>query len=219
MTGTKMALLPKGEVDFKGIGFVEVIRKLFTSIMKNRLRTSITLLDSLHGLRQGWGTGTATLETNLVQQLAGICHARLFWVLLDVHKVYDLIYQKIFMEVLKGYGIGTKIMRLIQQFWGNQEIVPKAGRFYGPTVQDSESSDPGVSSITYIIWHHGWSSCKGIFYRGMRPVWCTAWAKVVFRWTQHYDICRKLPYCGQKPHMGAKDTDGAHTHVWYVWPA
>ena len=146
-----MALLPKGEVDFKGIGFVEVIRKLFTSIMKNRLRTSITLLDSLHGLRQGWGTGTSTLETNLVQQLAGICHARLFWVLLDVHKVYDLIYQKIFMEVLKGYGIGTKIMRLIQRFWVNQEIVPKAGRFYGPTVQDSESSDPGVSSITYII--------------------------------------------------------------------
>ena len=38
------------------------------------------------------GTGTATLEAKLTQQLAGIANEPLFQVFLDVHKAYGLLY-------------------------------------------------------------------------------------------------------------------------------
>ena len=54
--------------------------------MKNIVRNAITLHDALHGFRQGRGAGTATIEANMAQQLAGIFHEPLFQVLIDVQK-------------------------------------------------------------------------------------------------------------------------------------
>ena len=51
------------------------------------------LHDTLHGSREGRGTGTATsiMETKLEQQLAGLAHEPLFQVFLGVRKAYDLL--------------------------------------------------------------------------------------------------------------------------------
>ena len=48
--------------------------------------SSTNLHDDLHSFRQGQGTREATLEENLEQKLAGICHEPLFQVLLDAWK-------------------------------------------------------------------------------------------------------------------------------------
>ena len=58
LTWTKMVLLTKGGGYYRGIGLVEVTLKLCVSIIKKRLRSSITLHDSLHGFIKGLGTGT-----------------------------------------------------------------------------------------------------------------------------------------------------------------
>ena len=71
---------------FRGIGLVDMIRKFFTSIVNNGLKSAITLNDALHVFRQGWRVGIATLEENLAQKLAGIYHEPLFQVFLDVRK-------------------------------------------------------------------------------------------------------------------------------------
>ena len=42
--------------------------------MNNWIRSSITLHDDLNGFIQGRGTGTKTLEANMYQQLAILCH-------------------------------------------------------------------------------------------------------------------------------------------------
>ena len=64
-------MIPKGEGEFREIGLVEVIWKLQTLILHRRL-LAIKLHDILHGFREGRGTGTATLEAKLLQQLAAM---------------------------------------------------------------------------------------------------------------------------------------------------
>ena len=75
---TTMVLIPKGKGGYKGIGLVETIWKVCTSIVNIWLRSSIVFHDALRGFRQGRGTETAIMEAKLEQQLAGIVHDPLF---------------------------------------------------------------------------------------------------------------------------------------------
>ena len=67
-----MVLIPKRKKEYRGIGLVEVMWKVVAAILHRRLTTAITYHDALHGFRAGRGTGTATLEANLLQKLAAM---------------------------------------------------------------------------------------------------------------------------------------------------
>ena len=69
-TWQAVVLIPKGKGDYHGIGLVVVVWKVVTEILNRRLTASITYHDYLHGFQAGRGTGTATLEAKLLQQLA-----------------------------------------------------------------------------------------------------------------------------------------------------
>ena len=56
-----------------------------------RLTASITFHDFLHGFRAGCGTGTATVEDKLLQQLAALREGVMYVILLDLHKSYDAL--------------------------------------------------------------------------------------------------------------------------------
>ena len=60
-----------------------------------------------------WGTGTAIMEAKLEHQLAGIVHGPLFQVFSDMKKAYDSLDIGICMEILRGYGLGPKLQRLL----------------------------------------------------------------------------------------------------------
>ena len=68
-TWQAVVLIPKGKGDYRGIGLVEVMWKVVAVILNRRLTSSITFHDVLHGFRAGRGTGNATLEAKLLQQL------------------------------------------------------------------------------------------------------------------------------------------------------
>ena len=70
-----MVLLQKGG---GGIGIVEVVFKVFTVVLNLRLNNGVEFYDSLHVFREEHGTGTATLEAKLSQQLARLAHHLLF---------------------------------------------------------------------------------------------------------------------------------------------
>ena len=64
-------LIPKNERGaFHGIGLLESIWKIITSIINHCLVAGIDLHDAHHGFCPGRGTGTAILETKLHMQLA-----------------------------------------------------------------------------------------------------------------------------------------------------
>ena len=62
-----VVLITKGEMDYCGIGLMEVMWKVVAEILNHRLTASITLHDFLHEFRAGCGTGTATLKAKLLQ--------------------------------------------------------------------------------------------------------------------------------------------------------
>ena len=108
-----MVLIPKGKKDYRDIGLVEVMWKL-VAILNRRLTASITFQDFLYGFRKGSGTGTATLEAKLLQQLAALREEVLYVIFLDLHKTYDDLDRSRCLEILEGYGIGPKYRKLLQ---------------------------------------------------------------------------------------------------------
>ena len=102
-----VVLIPKGKGEFRGIGLVEVTWKLMTVILHRRLTTGIQLHDVLHRFWEGRGTGMATLEAKLLQQLAAMREEVLYVIFLDLTKAYDALDRSRSLEILKGYGVGS----------------------------------------------------------------------------------------------------------------
>ena len=88
-TWQAVVLSPKGKKDYRGIGLVDVMWKVVTEILNLRITTSITFHEFLHGFRAGRGTGTTTLKSKLLQQLAALMEEVLYMILLDLHKAYE----------------------------------------------------------------------------------------------------------------------------------
>ena len=114
-----MVFLPKGKGAYLGIGLVEVVWKVCAAVVNFQKKWSMSLHDALHGFRAGRGVGTATLEAELAQQLAGISRKSLFQVFLDVQKAYNPLDRGRCMEILWGYGMGQNMARLIVHQWEN----------------------------------------------------------------------------------------------------
>ena len=124
-----MVLIPKGKGEYWGIRLVEVLWKVCSLVVNCLLKQSIMLHDALYGFREGRGEGTATLEANLKQQLTRLSHDPLFQVFLDVRKVYESPDRVQCLEILRRYGLGQNLSRLLKNYWKRQRVVPKAGKF------------------------------------------------------------------------------------------
>jgi hypothetical protein len=57
-----MVLLPKPDGSSRGIGLLEVLWKILTSIIGGGLKAAISFHDALHGFRPGLGMMTAIIE-------------------------------------------------------------------------------------------------------------------------------------------------------------
>ena len=84
-------MTPMGKMNYCGIGLVELMWKIVAEILNFRITASITFHDFLHGFRAGCGTGTATLEDKLLQQLASLREEVLYVIFMDLHKVYEAL--------------------------------------------------------------------------------------------------------------------------------
>jgi hypothetical protein len=91
MTWSILVLIPKASGDTRGIGLLDTLWKVCSSIINRRLQESISFHESLHGFRRGRGTGTACLEAKLQMQLAHIRSTPLYQVFLDLSKAYDTL--------------------------------------------------------------------------------------------------------------------------------
>ena len=60
-------LILEGGSEFLGVGLVEVLWKMLVVILNRRLRAAITLHKVLCGFQVSRGTGTASLDSKLLQ--------------------------------------------------------------------------------------------------------------------------------------------------------
>ena len=126
-----VVLIPKGKGEYRGIGLVEVTWKVVAVILHRRLTKGITFHDALHGFREGRGTGTATLDAKLLQQLASMREEVLYVIFLDLTKAYDALDRLRSLEILKGYGVGDRVRRLLREYWDRTTMGARAGGYYG----------------------------------------------------------------------------------------
>ena len=72
-------------------------------------------------------TGTATTNVKLAQQLAYLKQQPLSDILVDLKKAYDAMDMEQCLGILEAYGVGPKLFRLLQHFWGEAGMVCRAG--------------------------------------------------------------------------------------------
>ena len=123
-------LLPKGRGDYRGIGILEPLWKCIEILIDRRLQ-AIEFHDSLHGFLSGRGTGMATTEVKLAHQLTYLEQKPLFGIFIDLRKAYDAMDRERYLEILEANGVGTKLLRLLEHFWDEAEMVCRAGGCYG----------------------------------------------------------------------------------------
>ena len=72
--------------------------------------------DTLHGFQVGRGTGTANLDTKLLQQLTALREAILHEVLLDLHKTYIALDRNRGLYILYGYGVVPRMLLILSTY-------------------------------------------------------------------------------------------------------
>jgi hypothetical protein len=117
-----VVLLPKGGGDFRGIGLLNPFWKVVEKVMVCRLG-SIEFHPCLHGGLPKRGTGMATIEAKLAQQLAWMEQEPLYQVFVDLRKAYDHLDWERCLAIMTGYGVGPKLLRLQTKFWEQAQMV------------------------------------------------------------------------------------------------
>jgi len=127
-----LVLIPKSSPgEYRGIALLEIIYKLLSSIINRRLCEKVKLDDALHGFRAKRGTGTAIMEVKLLAQLRSRSDEPLFMIFLDLKKAYDTLDRTQAMRILKGYGVGRNIRRIIDTIWRGDTMVPRQAGYFG----------------------------------------------------------------------------------------
>ena len=64
-------------------------------------------------------------------QLHSITQKPLYMIFLDLKKAYDTLDRTQAERILRGYGVGPKIMNFIKRIWKGDTMYPKRAGYYG----------------------------------------------------------------------------------------
>ena len=76
-------------------------------------------------------------------QLALRQNKPLYHIFLDMSKAYDTLDRECTTHILKAYGVGERVLRVLNKFWENHWIVPKQAEFFGRPFQATQSVTQG----------------------------------------------------------------------------
>ena len=106
-------LIPKGNLDTRGIGLVEVVWKVVEAMLDTHIKSVVQSHDVSHGYCAGKGTRTAIMEFKLLQELASVDQDPLLLVFLELRKSYDNLERWRLIQTLEDYGEGPKLRGLL----------------------------------------------------------------------------------------------------------
>ena len=73
----------------------------------------------------------------------------LYFIFLDLRKMYDTVDRELLLEILEGYGVGLNVLGLLKFYWDHQCCVAKCGKYHREMfVSYRGASQGGVVSPT-----------------------------------------------------------------------
>ena len=85
-------------------------------------------------------------------------------IFLDLKKAYNALDRSKFLEILEGYDVGTRDIRLLHRYWERLQMVARAGGYYGEPFYGERGvtqGDPLLSKISNVVVDavvHHWES-------------------------------------------------------------
>ena len=135
-----MVLIPKEGGAMRGIGLLEILWKVVSSIINHRLTNHITFHHSLHGFRAARGTGSAIMEAKFQISLSELEGTVLYQAFLDLTNAYDTLDRGRMLEILVAYGFGPNVLKVLASFWEMQKVAVKQRGYYGRVFQGQKGS-------------------------------------------------------------------------------
>ena len=109
-----LVIIPKDDKGgVRGIGVLEVIHKLVSAIINQRMSKVINFCKAIHGFRKKRGCFTAIGEAKMRMQRAACKGITLYQIYLDLRKAYDSVNREGVIALMKKYGVGPRIRRYI----------------------------------------------------------------------------------------------------------
>ena len=90
-----------------------MICKVIAIIIELLMEESIKFHDALHGFRMHRGTGTATLEAKLLQNISSMRLEVLYDIFVYIHKAYENLDWVHSLVILEGYGVSPQVFSLL----------------------------------------------------------------------------------------------------------
>jgi len=143
LTWAYLVILPKADGGYRGIGLLEVVWKIISSIIQQRIKAKVRYHDIIHGFTSARGTGTAIIELKLCQELASIAQEPLHLIFLDLKKAYDTVDRPRLLDLLSQYGVGPNCIRLLREFWDRQQTVARQSGYHGPAFHPERGQTQG----------------------------------------------------------------------------
>ena len=153
-TNAVLVLIPKSKAgEYRGIALLEVIYKLCTTIITQRIQDGVEFHDCVHGFRRKRGTSTAIIETKLRMQLAFRQQKPYYQIFLDLTKAYDTIDRSRMIDVLRGYGVGNNTINFLRANWRDDKCVPRRSGFYGEAFRQERGvrQGDGLSPVIFNV--------------------------------------------------------------------
>ena len=92
---------------------------------------AITFHDAIHRFYIVRGTGTNSLEFDLLKHLVAMKEETLYEIFLHINKAYDALYRYRCLDILAGYDVGPRDICLLKWYWDRLIMVVKSGGYYG----------------------------------------------------------------------------------------
>ncbi len=163
-----LVLIPKSEPGkVRGISLLETIWKLITTIIHTRLGNDITFHPDMHGFLPKQGCSTACMEAKLQMQIMHRIGKPLYQIFIDVSKAYDGLDRERTLLILRDYGVGENMIRILNNFWDSHTIIPRQRGFFGTPfpvergVTQGDIISPMIFNIVIdCILHHWYQSMQ-----------------------------------------------------------
>ena len=99
----------------------------------------------------GRGTGNITLEAKMLQKILSMRETVLHSIFIDLRKAYDTLDRNRCLDILSGYGVRTRTLRVMWKYWVRIQMAEKEGGQYGYRLPDPPQGNSGGTLVTHDI--------------------------------------------------------------------